>query len=980
ASNRAYPGIKKFQNPVSNMMGLIKLAIGAIPIIIAAYGLYSSISAVLEGGATPKTGTSAYLSLLTTVVFGIMGFFSRFWNKKSKTKSIDFVFSGYIMVAIMLNILINFMSLNSAQVLGQFNDQIPFIGDILGSIRDMLTQPAYTLPIITLQNIITVAYALIILFQKNSDFQANIRLGAVIGAYQMASDKNLGKLKKMEEKLRKKITVNTDGMPSEVILKGKAPDYVTILKSIVLEPGLNKFGVDVNEPVRAKARQYLALIAQQKATKQADIDKIVAYLQAHTVAKERTAKHSFLSPEAFLCLGEIGKKHPTTVLDPLLDNLSGGDLLKKRYILNALGLMGGQTGKIKEILSKQEVHDALASQSYDVKNAAVLSIVDIGLELNDIMPVLDVLYELIDDAIAKAQPLSEHFVETLLQSLLKLCIKQPASVEVEKFIGVLDFKPPRADVDALNFILHDTLRILAYLAHYSPNKIPVKRIIELATTDARSFIRYIACDILGNLLLVKPEPEILSVLVKGSLADPDDDVRAMCNESITEYCTHTDGESETVVIDGKHVGLLDHYIARLDDADAFTAENASEALKTLAREYSTNIYKRLEPKIAGDNEELVRDCVYVLSTLDDDVMKSVSLDLLYKRLEDTSDATRAEIIRLLGYLGQARPDVDMQIVAKFLSYTKAPEVRLNAIFAMGKIGTKQPANATGLLLNLLGRMNKAKRSLELELVYEALGVIGSVHPFDEIITTLEQSIMGDMNPFSKDVVAKALKSIGQGLIESIGMKKERKTQGTYKMTRLPGNIVMIFLNALQLKGIPDEVIDIISDGIQDLLPYFLIAGDAKKPFEYLDTLHSFLVQAYNSNFSHEILETMDRIHSLKAFKLYVDEEKSLMVKASAKFYAKQYTPDGVQFYDQGMLFKALGQDRYALASFEIALELDPTEYFAPRCHQEIGSIVQATDAARAMKEYQIASDIFLFFDDIAGMKECAEKMAALRSK
>jgi tetratricopeptide (TPR) repeat protein len=200
------------------------------------------------------------------------------------------------------------------------------------------------------------------------------------------------------------------------------------------------------------------------------------------------------------------------------------------------------------------------------------------------------------------------------------------------------------------------------------------------------------------------------------------------------------------------------------------------------------------------------------------------------------------------------------------------------------------------------------------------------------------------------------------------------------MTYLPGNVVMIFLNALQLKGLPDEVIDIISDGIQDLLPYFLISDKSKQKFEYLDTLYAFLLQAYNSNFSHEILETMDRVNSLKAFKLHVDEEKSGLVKESAKFYAKQYTPDGMQFYDQGTLFKTLGNDKYALASFEIALELNPNEYFAPLCHLEIGSIVQATNPARAEKEYTIASNIFVFFDDIAGMKECEDRKASMKKK
>ncbi len=982
ASNRAYPGIKKFQNLITNMMGLIKLVIAVVPLIIAIYGLYSSIDAALSGGSKEKTGISAYLSLFTTVVFGIMGFFSRFWNKKSKTKSIDFIFSGYIMIAIMMNILINFMSIDAVQIIGLFNPDIPLIRDIMIPIGEKLSDPLFTLPIITLQNIITISYALIILFQKNSDFQANIRLGAVIGSYQMASEKNLLKLKKEAEKIEKKQAKKGAGGngTQEPKLKSKAPDYVTLLKSIVLEPGFNKYGIDVNEPVRAKARQYISLIAQQQGTKAANIEKIVEYLQKHTIGKVRSAKRSFLSPEAFLCLGEIGKKHPVTVLNPLLDNIAGDDLLKKRYILNALGLMGSQTGKVKEILSKQDIRNALSDTSYDVKNAAVLSVVEIGLELNDVVPVLDELYALLGDAISSGKPRSEHFVETLLQSLLKLCIKQPASVDINKIVAVLDFNPAHADTDALDYILQNTLRIIAYLAHYNPDKVPIQRVIDIAKNDKREFIRYIACDVLGNTILLKPSPEIIQTLVKKSLDDPDGDVRAMCNESIAEYCINTEGESESVVINGQQVNLLDYYLEKLNDADQFTAENASEALKSLAREFSANIYKKLESKITGDNEEIIRDSAYVLSTLNEETMKSIDLALLYKRLGDTSDKTRSEIIRLLGYLGTVRSDVDLLVVSKYLSYEKDPEVRLNTIFAIGKIGTIQPANATGLLLDRLDHMNVEQRSLELELIYEALGVIGSVHPFNDIITALERALMGDTNPFSKDVVAKALKAIGQGLMMSIAEKKERKSQGNFKATYLPGNVVMIFLNALQLKGLPDDVIDIISDGIQDLLPYFLITDKSKRRFEYLDTLYTFLLQAYNSNFSHEILETMDRVKSLKSFKLYVDEEKRGLVKDSARFFAKEYTPDGMQFYDQGGLFKALGNDQYALASFEIALELSPNEYFSPRCHLEIASLVKATDPARAERECVIASNIFVFFDDIAGYKESEDVRASIKKK
>nr|MDO8111726.1 hypothetical protein [Candidatus Sigynarchaeota archaeon] len=950
--------------------------------IIACYGLYSSISTAIEGTATEKAGTSAYLSLFTTVVFGIMGFFSRFWNKKAKTKTMDFLFSGYIMIAIMMNIMINFMTINKATVTDFFNQDIPFIGSFLVDISGMLT-PESMLPIITLQNIITIVYALVMLFQKNSDFQANIRLGAASAAYSMVSDKNLLKLKSLEEKAAKKLARKQKQDQGESIkpapsIKIKKPDYITLLKSIVLAPGFNKFGVDVNSETRAKARQLLSLIAEQS-VKPEDVEKIVAFLRGHTILKKRTAKQAFLSPEAFSCLGEIGKKHPDSVLTPLLDGLSGADLLKKRYILNALGLMGSQTGKVKQILAKEDVKEALNDPSYEVKNAAILSIVEIGLELNDVQPVLDELYAILEAALKNQQPREEYLVETLLISISKLSVKQPRIVNISKIISVLDYRPAGADADTMDYILQNAIRILAFLAHYNPDKMPVQQLMAIVL-DKREFIRYVAIDALGNLILVKNVPEIVQLLVTRSLEDDDADVRAMCNESIAEYCTNTKGEDESIIIDGKAVNLLEFYIAKLDASDSFIAENASEALKLLAHEFSASIYKRLEPKIAGNDEEIIRDCVNVLSTLNEDAQKEIDLALLYARLDDTSDETRAEILRLLGYIGLVRKDVDLQRVARFLNYGKNPEIRLNAIFALGKIGKLQPVNVTSFLLERLDNLDPTERNIEVEVLYESLGVIGHDYPFDDIITALERALMGDTNPFSKDVIAKALFNIGDGLIMASMAKDKKALAGSKKMTYRPGNIIMIFLTALQLKSLPDEVIDIISDGIQDLLPYFLITDKSKQKFEYLDTLKAFLVQAYNSNFSHEILETIDRINSLKAFRLFVDEEQSDLLKNSSKFYAKQYTPDGKQFFDQGRMFKALGFEKYALASFQISLELSPNEYFSPLCHVEIGDIYKNKDPAKARKELDTASNIFAFFDDITNLKKCKDKMSEAAKK
>ncbi|HME55279.1 MAG TPA: hypothetical protein VKM55_23930 [Candidatus Lokiarchaeia archaeon] len=982
--NRKYPGIKKFQTLSFKFNAFIKFCIYFSPLILAVIGIYTSFSGVIQGNAQ-KAGISAYLSLITTVGLGILGFFRKYWNKKSKTRIVDFAFAGYIMIAIMMNILINFMSIQYKQVLDLFNITNPVFGDALLQVENLLKQPAFTLPIITVQDLITVSYTIVMLFRKNSEFQANTRLNTVMNSYDKSSEKQLARMRKLETRLQ---NISDKEAMLKIVskkLKAKEPNYTIIMKSIVLDPGFDRYGVDVNEPIREKARQYIELITEQSSAKPELIKKIIDFLQTHTLEKVRGVKHAFLSPQAFAALGELGKLDPGAVIEPLIGGLSTPDDLKRRYILLTLGLLGGKEGTLNEILSKPEVKQALNNSSFEVKNSVIQSVMAIGMSVKDVRPVLDALQLLLDESIELALPQSEYLVETLLQPLYKLSMRQPRAIDIDKMIGLLDYQPSFAEQDTNDYILLMTIRIIASLVYYHPDEVPVERLMAFAN-DKRDFIRYVAIDALGHLIMSREIPEILSILVKKSLEDEEKEVRDKCNEKIVEHVINEGAEREIITIDGLTYNLIEYYLEKLSDDIPFIAENASDALKTLAKQYPFDIHKSIEQKIAENDECIIQNCVYVLGTLDDSMKKNVNLTLLYDRLGDTSNETKCEILRTLGFLGMARSDVDVNLVASFLTYEQDADVRLDTAFALGKIGTLQPVLAMHFLIEALHRLDLTARNLETELIYEALGVIGSVHPFNEIIEELEIGIMSDTNPFIKDVIAKALYLVGVSIINAdIRGNKEVTPTGVKehpsgKMEYRPGNIIMILVNALQLKRIPDTVVVIISDIIQDLLPYFLALDSATLKFVHLDTLKQLLVQAYNSNYSHGILEAINRINSLKAFRMYMHEPQSEDIKSSSKFYAKQYTRDGDRFYDQGMLFKDIGFDAYAIESFKIALELSPNEYFSPSCHQELGMLFLNTDKGRALEELELASNAFAFFEDITQFKTCKQLIEEIQAR
>ncbi len=993
--------LRKLQSPLAPLLNMVKLVIVLVPFFLACYNFINPLLSI-QDGFEQKSQLTAYLSLFTSVVFGIQGFFTRFWNKKTKTKATDFLFSGYIMVAIGVNLLISFITIDPTIVSSTVGFEVAGVQP-LGELVPIFGDYAFLVPLIILQSAISVIYGLIVMFNKNSRFQANIRLGALNTAFTFPTDKDLIKLKakigKMEARLAKEKNdekkAKLAGKIATSRVGTKQPDYIVLVKSVLLPPAFDKYGVDINEETRIKAGQFIGAL-------DIDVHKKLKDVVTLLINKEVKKAGGYLSKEAFDALGLAGKQSGALsrqILDAFVGALPDADLTKKRYIMDALGDIGEIEGNT-ELIIDQNILDrmlSLGDKSFEAKTAAIQAIVEMGMKAKNVSVVIDRLFTILDAARGSKQPYSEYIVESVLDSLQKLVVRQPDKINAGRILPFLDYTPNTGDAETLNYILHATLKILAFLAHHQPDKIPVERVRSLASDPARPFIRYVACEVLGNIVLHEPNDEILTFLVNASLHDPNTDVRDIANESITEYCIKTKGRSETVKIDGKPVLVIDHYMAMLDAPDRQVAENASEALKTLAAQFDVDVIERLEAKIQGSNEELARDCIATLATLSTGMKARVNTGLLYAKLDSSREAlTKAEILRALGFLSDT-VKVDVAKIGKFIDNKQDPAVRLNAIFALGLAGKTQPKDAIPFLLDHLDEMDLESSSQELSVTYEALGTIGEFHPYNEVITALEHGLLGDTNPFIKDVIAKEICDVAHGMMlradvgsavnldggipDKKSVLKARFEPGA--MDYLPGNLVMIFLDALQMKGLPLAVLNVVNDGLQDMLPYFIVrprdrVSNQKTRFTYLNTLQSFLVQAYNSNFSHEILETIDRVASLKAFKLYVDEPADNAFKRGSKVLAMEYTPDGKQFYDQGMLFKGLGEAKYAIASFEISLEMSSNALYTPVCLLELGMLVAASgNKDQARVSFEKAAALFTFYDDIANLKRCEDEIEKL---
>ena len=982
------------------VIGIIMIALAWIPFMLNIYNfgnpIYKAITGFeLELPTNPEDleiNYSAYLSLFTTTVFGIKGFFSKFWNKKSKTKTIDFLFSGYLIIGIGVNMLLSFVQINPFVVASIFGSiPIPFIA----SLGDVFYNYSLLVPIIIISSGITFIYGIINLVQVNSDFHSDIRLQSTTKAFgKIDLDKMVESRNEMLENIEKG---NQDKKKKE---KKKKYDYATLYKSLLLAPSYSKYGVDLNEQVRQKAAQYLFLMSVDD---REIAQKIIEFIFAVTIEKDpienegkEIQEQHYLSKEAFDALGEIGEIYPDLVMDRLITALETVDNYTQRYILDALGDIGETKENMKVILSK--ILPLFSSKRYDVRLAAFQAMSEMILEGDSsdkefVKLALDAVYTVLEDVT------NEGAIDTCLEALVKMSARIADDIDIEKIIPFLSYSKGK-EQDTVNFIIQNTIVVLSYMVYYNMDRFSLLLTdLKPFLKDSRDFIRYAVVDALGNYILKCPDDKIDDILVELlilSTNDPNDDVAHIATESIAEFLIMHKGYK--ITIENQSISILDYYMNALVSSNVQVTENASEALKQISPLYDEDIYPQLEKHLKSqENLELVRDCLHVIALSGEEEHLSTDLELIYSLTKHDDPSVRSEAILTLGYLGKNRPEIKPEVIVRCLE-DKDPQVRRESIFALGKIGKKNPTAVVPVLIQKffeLDRHDEDKVS-EVELYAETLGEIGKVHPSNEIIITLQNVLMGDTNPFSKDVIARALGTIGYGMIQS-GKAIKRIEDDTFynqiswlrssdKAEYTIGNIIIIFLEALQLKGIPDSVMNEISDSIQDLLPVFLFAQKDEKKAKnediILETIKSLLAQAYYANYNNEILETIDRVDSLLSFKRFFKTEDEILQKQFI-FYATQYTADGKQFHDQGEVFLILqDQDseylKYALKSFEISQQLSPYEFYTPNAVLQMGIIHKALNNRELAKQkFEEALEIFTSLDEVDKMRECDANLKEL---
>jgi HEAT repeat protein len=160
-------GMKQFiLNPKPYMM----LGLMLFVFIWAGISLFQTIIFFFSRSLAISTMSSSFV--FVTLLFGIIGYFTRFWGRKIKYRGIDIYFAAYLMAAIGINVLVNFLIVNIDKLTETFNYLIIS--------TELITNSYMFAWAAIIEEIFMLTFTTYYFLSKNNSFTKNLKYSKII--------------------------------------------------------------------------------------------------------------------------------------------------------------------------------------------------------------------------------------------------------------------------------------------------------------------------------------------------------------------------------------------------------------------------------------------------------------------------------------------------------------------------------------------------------------------------------------------------------------------------------------------------------------------------------------------------------------------------------------------------------------------------------------------------------------------------------
>jgi HEAT repeat protein len=154
---------------MKNPKPLILVSLMIFVFVWAWISMFQTIFFFFSGTLAISTMTSYFV--FVTLLFGIIGYFTRFWRRKIKYRGIDIYFAAYLMATIGINVLVNFLIVNADKLTDTFDFWI--ITYNLTADYILFAWPA------VIEEVFLIIFTSYYFLSKKSDFTRNLKYSKI---------------------------------------------------------------------------------------------------------------------------------------------------------------------------------------------------------------------------------------------------------------------------------------------------------------------------------------------------------------------------------------------------------------------------------------------------------------------------------------------------------------------------------------------------------------------------------------------------------------------------------------------------------------------------------------------------------------------------------------------------------------------------------------------------------------------------------
>ncbi|MFX1287228.1 MAG: HEAT repeat domain-containing protein, partial [Promethearchaeota archaeon] len=642
-------GMKQF---VSNPRPYIFFGLMLFVFVWAWISMVQTIIFFFSGSLAFTTMTSYFV--FVTLLFGIIGYFTRFWGRKIKYRGIDIYFAAYLMAAIGINVLVNFLIVNADKLTETFNFWVFTVN--LSSNFIMFAWAAI------IEEICMISFTMYYFLSKNNEFTRNLKYSKITEYGQTFDTIPLFNLIKSSDLKLSKHAENTLLMLYERIpLKSELSLNAWQFKTPLLD------GLCDNNP---NSRELSYRILKKLIT---DVPDVVLPWIIETIESPNYDK-SIPIAESLLDADEnFVNKIPINILYNLVSDSEW------RMKLIGLKIIKRLSYKEKELMQKLDLlkllNDPNNTIQVEILNLLSESSLDIPIEI-----FLNKIHHTNKDiraaAIKNIKNVNIKDIDSkLINSIISLMNDTNSTVRASIFeviskIG--NFKKLSIPISPIFDGLQDSderVRKFSVLAleKYSieePNSIDIDKIIQRIDSQNFQSIKSV-CYLLSKLWDFNPEKILTTLLIFIKFNDSE------LKESISNNIVNNFRKNPDLI--------LDRFLKIQDESKYISKGIISKTIIKIAKEYPNDVIPKLIEYLSSDDKYVKLNIISSLESLIEDYIDLIDLNSIITLLNDSDKEVKKRASQLISEVSKIKPSALKPIIAGIFNFISNQDLSVRIV-------------------------------------------------------------------------------------------------------------------------------------------------------------------------------------------------------------------------------------------------------------------------------------------------------------